>query len=502
MQSAPDSRTGGAPDAAPPLIDGTLPPSAPAPVPTRRVYFLFAPLVALAALVLPKRFGPRLTASSFLAAYVANWFGWALLYLIAFHVSTSIGLARAGTLYQPLQLADLWLGFTQQNLSAGDFIAVPAAHAVLFLMASSQDVDTLIQGATVVGAAQLGPWLAAMPLMPWIASGERRRTLYLRSVKLLLWSSVTLWILPFLMLPASILGYYASMPTGVAFMIWGGALIIYLQRWGLRYAGPPLGPAYEERPLRCEQCAYQLAMLPVDGRCPECGRAVRDSLPEHRRPPAFARARWRGRLRAYFVTLWRSLWPRRFARHLCVQHGHGHARAFALLSCMTVGLVALGLLPLVLPNWWLEGLASAQVSQSRYGMRPQVEAELWFRVAQAVVVLNTWGVATLTAAGAVVLVGALVTLGGWAQPARRGLIVAYGSGFLVLPAGLLVAAAWWGHYVAVHWQPRGAVTLWMLGKTDWETLWLVIGWGPFGIALLLWLLHIRALLRATRYTNA
>ncbi|HYE61376.1 MAG TPA: hypothetical protein VD997_05215 [Phycisphaerales bacterium] len=34
--------------------------------------------------------------------------------------------------------------------------------------------------------------------------------------------------------------------------------------------------------ILCESCGYPLADLPIEGSCPECGRAIAHSLPEHR----------------------------------------------------------------------------------------------------------------------------------------------------------------------------------------------------------------------------
>ena len=42
-----------------------------------------------------------------------------------------------------------------------------------------------------------------------------------------------------------------------------------------------------ETDLLCEFCGYTLNGLPPDGRCPECGRAVADSLGAQRHPPAW-----------------------------------------------------------------------------------------------------------------------------------------------------------------------------------------------------------------------
>ena len=51
----------------------------------------------------------------------------------------------------------------------------------------------------------------------------------------------------------------------------------------------PVVPA--ETDLLCERCGYVLNGLPADGRCPECGTPLDESVNYRRHPPAWERAR-------------------------------------------------------------------------------------------------------------------------------------------------------------------------------------------------------------------
>jgi hypothetical protein len=59
-----------------------------------------------------------------------------------------------------------------------------------------------------------------------------------------------------------------------------------------------------ESSLLCEQCGYPIAELPTDGPCPECGKSIRESLPEARRGSAWQR---RPGVFTWIATNWRVL---------------------------------------------------------------------------------------------------------------------------------------------------------------------------------------------------
>jgi hypothetical protein len=86
----------------------------------------------------------------------------------------------------------------------------------------------------------------------------------------------------------------------------------------LRSVGIRRNPAAAERPPTCETCGYNLTGLSMDGRCPECGTAVADSLgDDHRQGSPWDRRRRIGYLSAWWQCLWNPIVdPYRFARQL------------------------------------------------------------------------------------------------------------------------------------------------------------------------------------------
>ncbi len=101
----------------------------------------------------------------------------------------------------------------------------------------------------------------------------------------------------------------------------------------------PVIPA--ETDLLCEACGYTLNGLPADSRCPECGRAIAESLPSHRGPSA-----WESRS-AFLTTTRQVLFqPTRFFRSLTPRAPIKPAMAFARIhwfsSAMLMGLAAYG----------------------------------------------------------------------------------------------------------------------------------------------------------------
>lgn len=82
--------------------------------------------------------------------------------------------------------------------------------------------------------------------------------------------------------------------------------------------------------LLCEFCGYNLTGLSADGRCPECGRPIADSLPRWRCPTAWERIEPTGNLGRFFHTSAAVLFhPKRFYRTLATRLPSPRARSFA-----------------------------------------------------------------------------------------------------------------------------------------------------------------------------
>lgn len=91
-------------------------------------------------------------------------------------------------------------------------------------------------------------------------------------------------------------GYVIAMNLGIVTGVWVLAALLR----GL--ASRPV--AVVERPPICEACGYNLTGTAREGRCPECGRRVEESLlPEVRPGTAWERRREQGTVRAYLRTL-------------------------------------------------------------------------------------------------------------------------------------------------------------------------------------------------------
>ena len=86
--------------------------------------------------------------------------------------------------------------------------------------------------------------------------------------------------------------------AALALAVWW---LVVLVRSGLHYAGPPDGPAWQARPPRCTKCGYIIASLALDGKCPECGYPVRESLARLEKMGLFTRWKaFRASVRAAF----------------------------------------------------------------------------------------------------------------------------------------------------------------------------------------------------------
>jgi len=333
-----------APREEPAYVADLLPATAPLPEPARRINFLKALLLFW---LLPRRYGPHLAVDSFRRALAAHL------------VSLLIGAAFLGapTLVTVVERsgAEFSLHSVRLSLAEGVF-------ALAYTSANAK--HTWLMPLMVFGAVpliQIPLLLIATALMPWCAGGDRASSVWKRSVKNVYWCTTI--TIPLAVAATTIRVVNLEMDEngspaillGMCSVVVPVVLILRMFFVGAgRYVGPPDGPAFASREPRCDACGYALIRLPVDLNCPECGLAVRESLPGGRRRPTV----WQhNELRARgFVDLIRLqrvvLLDPMFFRRLQVQSGLPAARHFwwgtLLLIAVTFlagGKLGLSLLP-------------------------------------------------------------------------------------------------------------------------------------------------------------
>lgn len=459
------------------------------PVRARRIHWLLALPAALLALVLPKRMGPHLAASSWGSAYLVHFSGiiicignmWALSW-----EQQHLGGFRS-LLYMP-------------DLTWWEYLLRPLAGFVAFLHEFSVHWEFVFGAVVVLFVIQVTFWGVGVLLIPFYAAGERRWPLYARCVKLLLWSTAGL-------IPLSYIGWVLiCRPDFYRYLIGEETMafffLIFAETWaawvilrlGARYGGPPIGPGWTPRTLRCERCNYDLTMTPLDGRCPECALPVAESLPQRRRLPRFARANHIvDRVPAYFATVWQSLRVRRFAQTLAVHQGHAAARKFAMWNCVAVGVIVL--LGMMLdPYRVLPGFE--QITLAWEEERSDFEIALWFAMLLAIL--------TLSALALLLLVGLLVSYAGFRDVTARSVAFCYSSTWMLVPAALLALAGGLCHFALQEWRDvlTKPLELPLFGNVERFVVFAGAALLPGLAAILLWLLQIRWLLRETRFANA
>lgn len=92
--------------------------------------------------------------------------------------------------------------------------------------------------------------------------------------------------------------------------------------------------------LLCEYCGYNLTGLPQEGRCPECGRPVADSLPHWRGPCAWEQARSSADLGRFIRTSAAVLFrPSRFYRTLATRLDSPRGRLFGRIYLLVASIL-------------------------------------------------------------------------------------------------------------------------------------------------------------------
>lgn len=446
------------------------------PIRPRRIYWLFAPLIVVPAAVFPRRLGPHVSESSWQAAVTAHVFCIALFF----------GLLAAAAMDAGMRADDR---FAYPALPLWEQVRRPFAALVvlLTLMQSQLNLLTVAAASVAVGVVEAAMWIVALLIFPLVAAGERPGRAYFRAVKLVYWSSGCAVILAFAfskLIPLAI-PHFDAMDQEEGWWVFYATVFVSLFWWlctavqlGRRYGGPKNGPRWAPRSPRCESCAYALTGLAQAGRCPECGRAVSESLSEHRHPPAFAEATNAfARMPAFFVTVRRSLSAQRFAADLSLHRGHAGARDFSRILCVLIGCAA----SLTLAPLWVIGMGSWPAQAAVFAALGAGGALLTFLM----LLLSLLGAAFFR----------------WRSPAERSVVCCYALTWLVVPALLGIAGVWTYRWIGWQHDLHGVYRLAFGQFVERAHLVGCAVMLPCVATLVIWPLHLRAMFRQTRYAN-
>jgi hypothetical protein len=263
-----------------------------------------------------------------------------------------------------------------------------------------------------------------------------------------------------------------------AWLLWTASVLV---RLGGRYSGPKTGPTWQMRTPRCEVCGYVLTGLPVTARCPECGRLLAESLPQHRKPPAFAVAHGPvGTLRAFVRTTWAALFTRRFARGVVTQRGRRAARNYAFLMCLLIGIISAGLF-------------------GRFVLR---DAHPQYGPSHITLLLMVALIGGSLALAWLLVAGLFVNGFGFKHAAQRTVVLCHSTAWLLVPLLLGGAGVWTIDYIHREFRPRGAFEIpgiFPIEKELFIGAWIML---PATAALILSFFRLRHMLRGIRYANA
>lgn len=467
-----------------PLVPESRAPTAGRPVTASGLHWLLALPAAPLVWFFPRWIGPNLAASTWRSAYAAHLFG--LLFAMGFTMGQLIGARdpRSAALFGSLSPIE-------------ELRRAAAAVVVLFqgfvgeARRNPADAVAICLG-VLIGHAAI--WIAATAFLPFFAAGERRLALYLRTVKLLLWS--TLLLIPLGMLSPRVIVYMESrdMPfTAFAMLLlWALWSLSVIVRLGARYPGPAEGPRWDDMPISCESCGYTLANQPLIGRCPECASSVESSLPERRARTRLATASFGAYVPAFFATWRAAAFRRDFAKQIRVWSDERAARRFAVGVATLVGLIV-GFGGLI--------LGSTLWSDNQLPMPGREPSHKYVEFAATGVIAFVIGFATVPAW--MMLMGLIACRAGFTESLRRGIVICYASAIAPLIAVLGVFGTLTSYWVSTWYRPRpSAIYIPEFGAIDKVAIVACILHAPVAIGLLLSLLRTRRMLRETRYANA
>jgi hypothetical protein len=466
------------------------------PVRAHRIHWLLAFPAAFLALLFPRRLGPHLAASSWPAALVAHVL--ALLYAVG---GAFIELTHSVD-PQHYRYAYFSRGFWEPLLGP------PAALGLVALWLFESWWYVALTFA-VLAVIHIGFWVVGWLMTPLISIGERPRAAFFRSVKLVLWSTaaavpLTHAFLAMGLTPYQLTGFFPGGFPDFRASFFLGALglacwFTLVLRLGARYGGPAQGPRWEARVPRCEDCGYTLTGLSLEGRCPECGRATRDSLPEHRQLPALARTRnpllWPI---AFVRTAWQAIVNRRFAQTVSLWRGQRTAMNFALTICLLVGLLIGLVYRYWLLDWFWSGSAPMVYTTTPGGAYEMRQLEHWrWYYAAAVAALTA-----ILAAGWMCLLAVTTSGFGLRDAAGKRVLICYAHSWLLVITLLLA-----GGLLACRWLSREKIALHTFRiydelTIDMEFLLFNVFLLPTWVAVLLMLISLSRMFRQSRFAAA
>jgi hypothetical protein len=201
----------------------------------------------------------------------------------------------------------------------------------------------------------------------------------------------------------------------------------------------PASTSPSELDLLCESCGYVLKNLPAEGRCPECGELISNSLPSLRKPSPWEQGS-RPTLQGFVRTTLAVIFvPSRFFRSLSIWTPIDRSRSFALIHQL-IASILLGIAGNVHLSWLLTLAA------------PSKKAPFpWYLVAAGVTLA-----VFLTMAGILI---AAARLTHW-EATYRGLrmplpVVKRGLRFHIahcLPVALVCSAIIFGYYLLMRYR--------------------------------------------------